>query len=122
MQAVPGIKTTYELVKPGSGKTVTKGTTVTVHATGIVKQTGKKFWQVLSSRLASTEPPGADSAPRTGVQRTRGSIPSSTRLVWGVLSRAGIRCAHLARFPRRVHHALAVLPARFTVLEDIDRS
>ncbi len=54
MQALPGIKTTYELVKPGSGKTVTKGATVTVHATGIVKQTGKKFWQVLSSRRACT--------------------------------------------------------------------
>jgi hypothetical protein len=25
---------------------------VTVHATGIVKQTGKKFWQVLASRRA----------------------------------------------------------------------
>ena len=46
MQTIPGYKTTYELVKPGSGPTVTKGATVTVHATGVVKETGKKFWQV----------------------------------------------------------------------------
>ena len=46
MPSIPGYKTTYELVKPGSGPTVAKGATVTVHATGTVKDTGKKFWQV----------------------------------------------------------------------------
>ena len=32
--ALPGYKTTYELVAKGSGATVTKGAKVTVHATG----------------------------------------------------------------------------------------
>ena len=43
---LPGFQTTYDTIKPGSGQTVTKGATVTVHATGIVKETGKKFWYV----------------------------------------------------------------------------
>mmetsp|Transcript_59054 Transcript_59054/g.129355 ORF Transcript_59054/g.129355 Transcript_59054/m.129355 type:complete len:120 (+) Transcript_59054:66-425(+) len=47
---LPGYKTTYETIKEGNGQTVAKGATVTVHATGIVKQTGKKFW--------STKDPG----------------------------------------------------------------
>ena len=34
---------------PGSGKAVTKGATVTVHATGIVKETGKKYVSVKST-------------------------------------------------------------------------
>ena len=42
--------TVYEILKPGSGKTVTAGAHVTVHATGVVKETGKKFW--------STKDPG----------------------------------------------------------------
>jgi len=50
MQPVPGVKTTMQIVKPGSGATVQKGATVTVHATGVVQQTGKKFW--------STKDPG----------------------------------------------------------------
>jgi peptidylprolyl isomerase len=44
MAEIPGYKTTYTVVTPGSGQTVAKGNTVTVHATGIVKETGKKFW------------------------------------------------------------------------------
>lgn len=48
--ALPGYKTTYELVAKGSGATVTKGAKVTVHATGIVQSTMKKFW--------STKDPG----------------------------------------------------------------
>ena len=46
MPALPGYATTYEIVKPGAGPAVSKGNTVTVHATGVVKQTGKKFWCV----------------------------------------------------------------------------
>jgi hypothetical protein len=43
--ALAGIKTTYETLKEGQGDVlVTKGARVTVHATGVVKQTGKKFW------------------------------------------------------------------------------
>jgi len=43
--ALAGIKTTYETVKEGQGDVlVTKGARVTVHATGVVQQTGKKFW------------------------------------------------------------------------------
>ena len=50
MTAIPGYQTTYELLKAGSGAKVEKGKTVTVHATGVVKETGKKFW--------STKDPG----------------------------------------------------------------
>ncbi|KAJ1493040.1 putative peptidyl-prolyl isomerase FKBP12 [Baffinella frigidus] len=44
MSAIAGYKTTFELVKAGSGALVSKGCTVTVHATGTVKETMKKFW------------------------------------------------------------------------------
>ena len=39
-----GMATTYEVLVEGDGATVSAGDTVTVHATGIVKETGKKFW------------------------------------------------------------------------------
>ena len=44
MTAIPGYQTTYEILKEGSGDKVEKSKTVTVHATGVVKETGKKFW------------------------------------------------------------------------------
>ena len=44
MQSIPGVETTYETIKAGSGPTVAARDTVTVHATGTVKQTMKKFW------------------------------------------------------------------------------
>eukprot|EP00994_Dinema_validum_P005599 NODE_3764_length_524_cov_187.035789_g3200_i0.p1 GENE.NODE_3764_length_524_cov_187.035789_g3200_i0~~NODE_3764_length_524_cov_187.035789_g3200_i0.p1 ORF type:complete len:137 (+),score=54.95 NODE_3764_length_524_cov_187.035789_g3200_i0:61-411(+) len=50
MQAIPGHKTTYETQNEGTGRTVSKGQTVTVHATGVVVESGKKFW--------STKDPG----------------------------------------------------------------
>merc|ERR1719426_353690 len=51
MTAAPGCScTTYEILKEGSGAAVQKGNQVTVHATGVVQQTGKKFW--------STKDPG----------------------------------------------------------------
>merc|ERR1712203_829035 len=40
--AIPGYQTTYEQLKAGSGNKVEKGKTVTVHATGVVKETGQK--------------------------------------------------------------------------------
>lgn len=51
-QVVPGFKTTYDVIKPGSGKLVTKGATVSVHATGnVLSESGaNKFW--------STKDPG----------------------------------------------------------------
>ncbi|KNC82314.1 peptidyl-prolyl isomerase FKBP12 [Sphaeroforma arctica JP610] len=50
-QAAPGCDgTTYEILTPGSGAEITKGSTATVHATGVIKETGKKFW--------STKDPG----------------------------------------------------------------
>merc|ERR1712187_1086552 len=50
-EAIAGYKTTKEILKAGQGGTVvTKGCTATVHATGVVKETGKKFW--------STKDPG----------------------------------------------------------------
>ena len=39
-----------QVVKPGSGSSVARGSKVTVHATGSVKETGYKFW--------STKDPG----------------------------------------------------------------
>merc|ERR1719291_1019113 len=48
---IPGVKTTYKVLKEGTTKkTIRKGDTVTVHATGTVRQTRKKFW--------STKDPG----------------------------------------------------------------
>ena len=44
MVAIPGYATTYEILSPGQGAAVAKGATVTVHATGVVQETGKKFW------------------------------------------------------------------------------
>jgi FKBP-type peptidyl-prolyl cis-trans isomerase len=44
MQTLAGYATTYRIIKPGNGKAVAKGAKVTVHATGVVKETGKKFW------------------------------------------------------------------------------
>ena len=44
--------TTFNILKEGSGAEVKKGATVTVHATGVVQQTEKKFW--------STKDPGQE--------------------------------------------------------------
>ena len=49
-----GVKTTYSIEKTSvDTATVEKGSTVVVHATGIVKQTGKKFW---STKDAGQQP------------------------------------------------------------------
>jgi FKBP-type peptidyl-prolyl cis-trans isomerase len=48
--AHPGYATTKETLAAGTGPIVAKGDTVTVHATGTVEQTMKKFW--------STKDPG----------------------------------------------------------------
>mmetsp|Transcript_80147 Transcript_80147/g.221640 ORF Transcript_80147/g.221640 Transcript_80147/m.221640 type:complete len:117 (-) Transcript_80147:103-453(-) len=50
MQTLAGYQTKYEILKEGAGKEITKGSTATVHATGVVQETGKKFW--------STKDPG----------------------------------------------------------------
>eukprot|EP00658_Telonema_sp_P-2_P064322 TRINITY_DN5325_c0_g1_i6.p3 TRINITY_DN5325_c0_g1~~TRINITY_DN5325_c0_g1_i6.p3 ORF type:complete len:141 (+),score=19.14 TRINITY_DN5325_c0_g1_i6:229-651(+) len=44
--ALPGYKTTYTVTQaaPVGTERVRVGDTVTVHATGIVKETGKQFW------------------------------------------------------------------------------
>ena len=48
---LPGFDTTFDIVKAGTGEpAITKGTRVQVHATGVVEETGKKFW--------STKDPG----------------------------------------------------------------
>eukprot|EP00735_Rhodelphis_limneticus_P013897 TRINITY_DN785_c0_g1::TRINITY_DN785_c0_g1_i1::g.18470::m.18470 TRINITY_DN785_c0_g1::TRINITY_DN785_c0_g1_i1::g.18470 ORF type:complete len:125 (-),score=40.27,sp/Q8LGG0/FKB12_ARATH/60.71/3e-41,FKBP_C/PF00254.23/3.1e-24 TRINITY_DN785_c0_g1_i1:77-409(-) len=43
---------TKEVLKPGTGRKPQKGNTITVHCTGFVAATGKKFW--------STKDPGQD--------------------------------------------------------------
>jgi len=50
MEAVAGCATTKRTVTAGSGASVQAKNTVTVHATGVVVETGKKFW--------STKDPG----------------------------------------------------------------
>jgi len=50
MQALPGYDTTWMIEKEGAGAAVVAKNTVTVHATGVVKETSKKFW--------STKDPG----------------------------------------------------------------
>merc|ERR1712224_886652 len=50
MEKIPGYETTKRIIKAGSGAAIQKGNTVTVHATGVVLETGKKFW--------STKDPG----------------------------------------------------------------
>ena len=52
MVAISGYKTTYDIKKGGSGASVQPKNKVTVHATGVVKETGKKFW--------STKDPGQE--------------------------------------------------------------
>mmetsp|Transcript_32625 Transcript_32625/g.85613 ORF Transcript_32625/g.85613 Transcript_32625/m.85613 type:complete len:161 (+) Transcript_32625:44-526(+) len=49
---IDGVKTTYKILQEGTAGSaaVEAGSVVTVHATGIVRQTGKKFW--------STKDPG----------------------------------------------------------------
>lgn len=42
--ALPGYATTYALLKEGTGPKIAKGDRATVHATGVVKETGKTFW------------------------------------------------------------------------------
>lgn len=50
MESISGFRTLKRIITPGSGAKVVAGNTVTVHATGSVKETGKKFW--------STKDPG----------------------------------------------------------------
>ena len=53
MAIIPGYKTTYEILSEGEGaRVIQPRDKVTVHATGIVKETGKKFW--------STKDPGQE--------------------------------------------------------------
>jgi peptidylprolyl isomerase len=50
MEPIPGYKTLMQVIRPGNGAVVSKGSRVSVHATGSVKETGYKFW--------STKDPG----------------------------------------------------------------
>ena len=47
---ISGYDTTYKMLKEGTGATVTKGAKVEMHATGVVEESGYKFW--------STKDPG----------------------------------------------------------------
>ena len=44
MNPLPGYDSTYRIIKEGKGEGIKKGAKATVHATGVVKETGKKFW------------------------------------------------------------------------------
>ena len=50
MTSIPGYKTTYQIIKPGTGDGIKARDKVTVHATGVVKENSYKFW--------STKDPG----------------------------------------------------------------
>jgi len=53
LQSIPGYNTTYQIKTPGrAGKKVVKGCSVTVHATGVIRETGITFW--------STKDPGQE--------------------------------------------------------------
>eukprot|EP00933_Yihiella_yeosuensis_P031849 TRINITY_DN25451_c0_g1_i1.p1 TRINITY_DN25451_c0_g1~~TRINITY_DN25451_c0_g1_i1.p1 ORF type:complete len:674 (-),score=139.03 TRINITY_DN25451_c0_g1_i1:9-1952(-) len=54
-EAVPGCATTKRTLKHGSGKMVGRGSTVKVHATGIIVETQKLFWTTKGC-LAGQEP------------------------------------------------------------------
>merc|ERR1712050_656394 len=49
-KSIEGYETQMQVVRDGEGREVSKGASVTVHATGTVMETGKKFW--------STKDPG----------------------------------------------------------------
>ena len=50
---IAGYATTFEVLKEGEGQTVTKGSAVTVHATGTVAESGYQFW---STKDAGQQP------------------------------------------------------------------
>ena len=58
-EQVEGCLTTKRTITPGSGPAVTKGATVTVHATGVVKETSKKVREAkrLPQRLDASKTP-----------------------------------------------------------------
>eukprot|EP00931_Biecheleriopsis_adriatica_P098122 TRINITY_DN72012_c0_g1_i1.p2 TRINITY_DN72012_c0_g1~~TRINITY_DN72012_c0_g1_i1.p2 ORF type:complete len:128 (+),score=22.48 TRINITY_DN72012_c0_g1_i1:99-482(+) len=56
VQAVPGHRTTYQVVQQGQGSELVRpGCTIKTRAVGVLQQTGKQFW--------STEEPGKPSKP-----------------------------------------------------------
>jgi hypothetical protein len=83
--------TTYEVLVEGDGKVVSAGDTVTVHATGIVKETGKKFWCRCTARFRlfyfsprlyfNRSSEGDIRCKRAGLPRTLASLRSLTRQV-----------------------------------------
>ena len=76
MQAIEGYDTTYRTTQAGSGRAMMgKGSTVTVHAMGVVKQTGAKFWSTKDAPAVLL--PGGS----RGVSSRAG-----TRDVWGCRS------------------------------------
>ena len=67
---IPGYATKYTILKSGGGAAVAKGKTVTVHATGVIKETGKVFW--------STKDPGQEPFTyQAGVGQVKGPLAAS---------------------------------------------
>ena len=50
---IAGYATTYEVLTEGAGRAVSKGSQVTVHATGIVEESSFQFW---STKDAGQQP------------------------------------------------------------------
>eukprot|EP00037_Helgoeca_nana_P011372 m.102099 g.102099 ORF g.102099 m.102099 type:complete len:175 (-) comp20793_c0_seq4:1315-1839(-) len=50
---LPGHRTTFKIIEPGSGPAVSVGARVTVHTTGVITESGRLFW---STKGQSQEP------------------------------------------------------------------
>jgi hypothetical protein len=54
--SIAGMATTYQTITEGAGATVKANNTVVVHATGIVGETGKKFWSTKDAGAVRSTP------------------------------------------------------------------
>eukprot|EP00854_Cymbomonas_tetramitiformis_P004717 gene4717-5770_t len=76
---IKGLKTTYEILAKGEegSDAVTKGSKVTVHATGTVKETGKKFWSTKDKGQSPFEYTAGVGGVITGWRRRRDRLETA---------------------------------------------